>query len=110
MDNKKRSKFGQAMWKLVWGQEVEFGDCIFYTIFTWALIGLIWIFTIEKWTGISVWYSLILWVIVVFLIWKQYSKQRAANKAKLIEEAGQESDIDGTGQNESHEGDAEWQA
>lgn len=75
MSNSK-SKFGKVMWKFVWGEDVEFGDCIFYTVFTYVMIGIIWLFTIEKWFGISVWFSLIVWLFVTYLIWKQYWKMR----------------------------------
>ena len=72
--SKNKSKFGKAMWKFVWGDDVELGDCIFYTVFTCVMIGLIWLFTLEKWLGVNVWFSLIAWLCVVYLIWRQYFK------------------------------------
>lgn len=74
--NKRKSRFGDAMRKFVWGEEVELGDCIFYTAFTLVMIGLIWLFTFEKWFGIRIEFSLIAWLVVAFLIWKQYWKKR----------------------------------
>lgn len=82
---KSKSKFGKAMWKFVWGSEVELGDCIFYTVFTLVMIGLIWLFTIEKWFGIHVEFSLIVWLLVAYGIWKQYFKQRRARFEKLCQ-------------------------
>lgn len=87
--NKRKSKFGKAMRKFVWGEEVELGDCIFYTIFTLVIIGLIWLFTFEKWFGIRVEFSLIVWLCVTFLIWRQYWIKRSAGiKSKLDCETG----------------------
>ena len=60
-----------ALYHFVWGQEVELGDCIFYTVLTLVLLGLLWLFTFER-LGISVNYSLFPWVALVFLIWRQY--------------------------------------
>jgi hypothetical protein len=81
--SKGKSKFGKAMWKFVWGEEVELGDCIFYTVFTFAMIGIIWLFTFEKWFGIDVKFSLIAWLIVAYLIWKQYYKMRVRRAQAL---------------------------
>jgi hypothetical protein len=66
-------KIKEALHNFVWGpQEVaEFGDCLFYTILTICLIGLIWLFTFEK-IGIPVEFSLIPWAALVYLIWRQY--------------------------------------
>ncbi len=63
----------KALYTFVWGPEVEFGDCIFYTILTLVLIGLIWLFTFEK-LGVSIYFCLIPWAALVWAIWKQYRK------------------------------------
>ncbi len=60
-----------ALYRFVWGQEVEFGDCLFYSILTICLIGLVWLFTFEL-IGIPLWVSLIPWAVLVYLIWRQY--------------------------------------
>lgn len=66
-----KSKFGKAMYKFIWGEGAEFGDCLFYTILTLCLLSLIWLFTFEL-LGIKVEFCLIPWVFIVFLIWKEY--------------------------------------
>ena len=66
-----KSKFGKAMYKFVWGEGAEFGDCLFYTILTLCLLGLIWLFTMEL-IGIRVQFCLIPWVVLVYLIWREY--------------------------------------
>ena len=71
---KQRSKFGKAMYKLVWGDGTELGDCIFYTIFTLAILTLLWLITIEKWLGLHVGFVLIPWAAVVVLIWREFAK------------------------------------
>lgn len=65
------TRFTKAMYRFVWGEGAEFGDCLFYTILTLCLIGWIWLFTFEL-IGISVWFSLIPWLAVVYLIWREY--------------------------------------
>ena len=72
---KKRRSFIQALYRFVWGPEVELGDCIFYTILTLVLMGLIWLFTFER-IGIHVGFVLIPWAALVYAIWHQYKKTR----------------------------------
>ena len=68
-----KSKFGKAMYKFVWGEGAEFGDCIFYTVLTLCLLGIIWLFTLEL-LGIKIYFCLIPWVILVYLIWREFFK------------------------------------
>jgi len=74
-----------GLYRFIWGEEVEFGDCLFYSILTIVLLGLIWLFTFER-IGIPVAYSLIPWVAIVMLIWRQYFRTHPerwkARKAK----------------------------
>ncbi|MBI9108852.1 MAG: hypothetical protein JEZ04_19070 [Spirochaetales bacterium] len=81
MDFKKRKhdSIGKALYKFIWGQEVELGDCVFYTILSEILLALLWLFTFER-IGISVEFSLIVWVVIVFLIWREYIKTRPGKK------------------------------
>jgi len=60
-----------ALYKFVWGQEVEFGDCLFYTILTIVLLGLVWLFTLER-IGVPVEFSVLPWLWLVYLIWREY--------------------------------------
>ena len=64
-----------SLYKFIWGPEVELGDCIFYTVLTLVLIGLVWLFTFER-IGISIYFSFIPWFLIVYLIWKQYLTTR----------------------------------
>ena len=43
MDFRKRkhASFSESLYKFIWGQEVELGDCIFYTILSECLLALI---------------------------------------------------------------------
>lgn len=66
-----KSKFGKAMYKFVWSEGAELGDCIFYTILTLCLIGIIWLFTFEL-LGINIYFCFVPWVILVYLIWREY--------------------------------------
>ena len=68
-------KIKAAMYKFIWGQEVELGDCIFYTVLTLVLIGLIWLFTFER-IGLPLYFSLLPWAYIVYLIWKEYKTTR----------------------------------
>lgn len=70
---KKHSSFGSAVHHFIWGPEVEFGDCVFYTILTLVLLGLFWLFTFER-IGIGVEYSLIVWAVLVYFIWRERAK------------------------------------
>lgn len=65
-----------VLFRFVFGNEVEWGDSIFYSCLTLVLIALLWLMTIEKWFNISVWVSLIPWAVVVYLIWKAYFRQK----------------------------------
>ncbi len=76
---RKHASVGEGLYKFLWGQEVELGDCIFYTILSECLLALIWLFTIER-IGINVKFSLIVWAGIVFLIWREYFKTRSAKK------------------------------
>jgi hypothetical protein len=64
-------KIMEASSRFLWGQEVEFGDCLFYSILSLCLLGLIWLFTFER-IGIPVGFSLIPWALLVWLIWRRY--------------------------------------
>ncbi|MDR3123362.1 MAG: hypothetical protein LBU16_06240 [Treponema sp.] len=74
MTAKAGSKFGRVMYKFIWGEGAEFGDCLFYSILTLCLLGLIWLFTFEL-LGISVYFCLIPWVVLVYLIWREYYRR-----------------------------------
>ncbi len=77
----RKHKFGAGLHKFIWGPRVEFGDCVFYTILTEILLGLIWLFTLER-IGIGVEFSLIPWVGIVFLIWREYFRHNPKGKGK----------------------------
>jgi hypothetical protein len=81
LDFKKRKhdSLGKALYKFVWGQEVELGDCVFYTILSEILLALIWLFTLER-IGIGVELSPIVWAVIVFFIWREYIKTRPNKK------------------------------
>lgn len=91
---KEKSKFGKAMYKLVWGEGTELGDCIFYTIFTLAILTLIWLVTFEKWFGFHIGFVLIPWAAVVVLIWREFTK--TGRKKKSAKAARQQRDIQKT--------------
>lgn len=72
----------KSLYKFVWGpDEVEFGDCVFYTILTLVLVVLIWLFTFEL-IGIPVEFSLIAWAAIVYAIWHQYYKTHPDKRRK----------------------------
>lgn len=75
LENPVRVSFREILFRLVFGNEVEWGDSVFYTCLTLVLLALLWLMTIEKWFGISVWACLIPWGVVVWLIWKAYFRQ-----------------------------------
>ncbi len=81
----KGNKFTKSLFRFVWGPEVELGDCIFYTILTLVLMGLVWLFTFER-IGIHVGFVLIPWAGVVYAIWKQYIKYNRPKDNKHREE------------------------
>ena len=76
---RKHKSIGSALHHFVWGPEVEFGDCVFYTVLTEVLLGLVWLFTLER-VGINVRYSFIVWAVLVFLIWREYRKYHPKEK------------------------------
>lgn len=70
-------KLKRMLFRLVFGREVEWGDSFFYSILSLVLIGLLWLMTIEKWFGLSIWFCLIPWAVLVVLIWRAYYAQKA---------------------------------
>ena len=70
------NKFKNAIFRLVFGNEIEWGDSIFYSILSLVLIGLLWLMTVEKWVGLSIWLCLIPWAVLVVLLWKAYFRQK----------------------------------
>ena len=48
--------------------ELEFGDGVFYSIMSLILIGLFWLRYIEKY--LSLWWILVIWIIINFFIIK----------------------------------------
>jgi hypothetical protein len=70
-NNGNNGKSKGALYHFLWGEEVEFGDCLFYSILSICLLGLLWLFTFEL-IGIPLGFSLIVWAILVCLIWRQY--------------------------------------
>jgi len=81
----KGSKFKESLFRFVWGPEVELGDCIFYTILTLVLLGLVWLFTFER-IGIHVGFVFIPWAAIVYAIWKQYVKHNSTKDKEHQEE------------------------
>ncbi len=71
------TRIRRVLFRLVFGVEIEWGDSIFYTVPSLVLIGLLWLMTIEKWFGLSIWLCLIPWLLVVVLLWKAYCRQKA---------------------------------
>lgn len=71
------TKLKQVLFRLVFGVEVEWGDSFFYSVLSLVLIGLLWLMTIEKWFGLSIWFCFIPWILLVACIWKAYYRQRS---------------------------------
>lgn len=65
-----------GLFKFFFGEEIEFGDSVFFTISSLILITLFWLAIIEKYLHISVWGALIVWGLVVTLIWRGYAKYK----------------------------------
>lgn len=66
----------RVLFRLVFGNEIEWGDSFFYSILSLVLIGLLWLMTVEKWFNLSIWFCLIPWAALVVLIWRAYYRQR----------------------------------
>ncbi len=62
--------------KFFFGEEIEFGDSVFFTISSLILITLFWLAIIEKYLHISVWGAPIVWGIVTTFIWRGYAKYK----------------------------------
>jgi len=70
------TRIKDGVFKFFFGEEIEFGDSVFFTISSLILITLFWLAVIEKYLHISVWGALIAWGIVIALIWRGYAKYR----------------------------------
>jgi len=75
-------RFGRAVYAFLFGTEIEFGDSIFFTILSLVLLGLLWLMTLEKYFGIPVEFVFIPWAILVFFLWRGYSKSKKARGKK----------------------------
>lgn len=70
------ARLKQTLFRLVFGVEVEWGDSIFYTVLSLVLLCLLWLMTVEKWFGLSVWFCLIPWAALTVWLWRAYCRQK----------------------------------
>jgi hypothetical protein len=75
-------RFNRAAYTFIFGTEIELGDSIFFTVLTLVLLGLLWLMTLEKYFGIPVEFVLIPWAVLVFFLWRGYSKSKKARGKK----------------------------
>jgi hypothetical protein len=66
----------RMLFRLAFGVEIEWGDSVFYTLLSLVLICLLWLMTLEKWFGVSVWFCLVPWAALTAWLWRCYRRRK----------------------------------